>query len=118
MNNLDYIRENEAMTEPVTIIHDTDNDTHVLLMDESTARELALALSDLLDTIDPYNTTKQDDIAHIYESLMENFAFERGSFLPLTSRVLDGIKTAIETYTPRNDDIASKLLETIANHDQ
>ena len=114
MSKLEYIRKLEEMEADVKVIEAIDEEGSAILLSEPATRVLCLALNDYLDQIDPHNADKQESVAFFYESIMDNFAFHRGSYLLSTWIPPTEAGELFENYTPSNSEMWEELREAFS----
>lgn len=83
--------------------------TNYLLLSEVATRELSLAIQENLNKL-AHSPQKQEDLAHVHEELMDNFGFNRGSYVELEPLVQ---RTTLDHYTPDHTSAWEAVLETV-----
>lgn len=111
MSKLEYIQELEEMETDVKVVEAVDGEGFAILLSEPATRELCLGLDEYLDQINPHNPDKQESVAFFYESVMDNFAFDRGSYLLSTWISPTEAGELFDTYTPDDPDVWEKVRE-------
>lgn len=114
MSKLEHIRKLEEMEADVKVVEAVDGEGFAILLSEPATRELCLALSAYLDRIDPYNADKQESVAFFYESIMDNFAFDRGSYLLSTWISPTEADELFNSYTPDDSEVWEQLREAFS----
>ena len=114
MPKYEYIQKLEEMEADVSVIEALDEEGFVILLSEPATRELCNALIDYIDRISPYDSDKQESVTFLYESIMDNFAFDRGSYLLSTWISPTKADELFENYTPDNSEVWEELQEAFS----
>jgi hypothetical protein len=114
VSKLEYIRKLEEMEADVEVIEAIDEEGSAILLSEPATQELYLALNDYLDQIDPHNADKQESVAFLYESIMDNFTFHRGIYLLSTWISPTEVGELFENYTPSSSGVWEELREAFS----
>lgn len=100
---LDQLNRLDALVDTTTY-----EGTRYLLLSEVATRELSLAIRQNLNKL-AHSPDKQERLGNIHEELMDNFAFNRGSYVELEPLVQ---RTTLDHYTPDHKEAWNEVVDT------
>lgn len=112
MPKIEFIQKLEEMESHAELVESADNSDSAILLSETATREICHALDEHLDRISPYESDEQERLSHLYDTMMERFKFDRGSYILTSESTLLLRDELMTSYTPQNQDAWDVVLQT------